>query len=86
MVKKEINVNILEGKEERPIAKLVQICNEYKSRIYFETDENKRINGKSLMGMMTLALYPGEPINAEADGEDEEAAIAGIEKYLSGEE
>ena len=83
MMKKEIYVNVLEGKEDRPIAKLVQICNDYKSKIYFETDENKRINGKSLMGMMTLALYQDEPINVEADGEDEEAAIAGIEKYLT---
>ena len=84
MIRREITVNILEGREERPIANLVQVTNGYSSRIYFETDGNKRVNGKSLMGMMTLGLYPGEPVTVVAEGGDEESAIIGIEKYLSG--
>ena len=84
MIRKEIVVNILEGQEERPIANLVQVTNGYSSRIYFETDENKRINGKSLMGMMTLGLYPGEPVTVIVEGDDEDRAVTGIEKYLSG--
>lgn len=77
-------VNILEGAEDRPVANLVQITNGYRSTIHFETDDNKRINGKSLMGMMTLGLYPGEPITVAADGDDEQEAVEGIEKYLTG--
>lgn len=84
MIKKAITVNILGGKEERPIAMLVQIANDFKSQIYFESD-NKHVNAKSIMGMMTLALYPGEPVTVSASGEDEEAAIDRIEKYLTGE-
>lgn len=84
MIRKEIMVNILEGQEERPIANLVQLTNGYKAKISFETDENKRVNGKSLMGMMTLGLYPREPVTVIAEGSDEEDAVIGIEKYLSG--
>ena len=84
MIRKEIMVNILEGQEDRPIANLVQLTNAYHAKISFETDENKRVNGKSLMGMMTLGLYPREPVTVIADGTDEEEAVRGIEKYLSG--
>ncbi len=85
MIKKQVMVNILEGREDRPIAKLVQVTNNYKSRIYFlEPENNRRINGKSMMGMMTLALYPGEPVTVEVDGEDEKEAMEGIENYLTG--
>ncbi|MBP5495148.1 MAG: HPr family phosphocarrier protein, partial [Lachnospiraceae bacterium] len=47
--------------------------------------ENKRVNAKSIMGMMSLGLNAGEKVVVEADGSDEEAAINHIEKYLSGE-
>ncbi len=83
MVRKEVTVNILGGKEERPIALLVQIANEFSSKIYFESDGHP-VNGKSIMGMMTLGLYPGEPVTVTAEGEDEEAAVEKIENYLSG--
>ena len=42
----------------------------------------KNINAKSIMGMMTLGLVTGESITVEADGTDEEQAVAEIEKYL----
>ena len=83
MIRKEINVTILGGREERPIANLVQIANEFSSKIYFESDGHA-VNGKSIMGMMTLGLYPGEPVTVSADGDDEADAIAKIEGYLTG--
>ena len=43
----------------------------------------KRVNAKSIMGMMTLGLVPGEQVTVTADGADEEKAIEGIEKYLT---
>ena len=44
----------------------------------------KRVNAKSIMGMMTLGLNEGECVTISAEGPDEEAAMQGIEKYLSG--
>ena len=55
------------------------------SDIYFEID-NKRVNAKSIMGMMTLGINAGEEVIVSADGKDEQDAIASIEKYLSNQE
>ncbi len=82
MIQKEIKVNILDGKEERPIAVMVQLAGEFKSNIYFESDERK-VNAKSIMGMMTLGLYPDESITVTVEGEDEQEAMNRIEKYLT---
>ena len=64
------------------IPHIVQTACAYKSAITFEV-EDKRVNAKSIMGMMTLGLSSGEEITVSADGKDEEAAIREIEKYLS---
>ena len=61
---------------------LVQVANRYDSKIYFEID-NKKINAKSIMGMMTLKLNEGESVTVTTEGDDEEAAVKGIEQYLS---
>ena len=45
-------------------------------------DADKRVNAKSIMGMMTLGLANGLEIVVTADGKDEDAAISGIEEYL----
>ena len=84
-MKKEMEIRIAGGLEARPIAVLVQVASQYDSSIYLET-EGKRVNAKSIMGMMTLALKAGEKIVVEATGADEEKAIEGIEKYISGQE
>ena len=84
-MRKEMVVQLAGGLEARPIAVLVQVASQYESSIYLEADE-KRVNAKSIMGMMTLALKAGEKLIVEANGRDEEAAIEGIEKYISGQE
>lgn len=84
-MRKEMEIRIAGGLEARPIAVLVQVASQYDSAIYLETDK-KRVNAKSIMGMMTLALNVGEKITVEATGEDEEKAIEGIEKYISGQD
>ena len=84
-MRKEMVVQLAGGLEARPIAVLVQVASQYESSIYLEADE-KRVNAKSIMGMMTLALKAGEKLIVEANGRDEEAAIEGIEKYISGKE
>ena len=82
MVRKTITVQVTAGLEARPIAMLVQVASQYESKIYVETG-TKRVNAKSIMGMMTLGISVGEEITVTADGADEETAIAEIERYLS---
>ena len=81
MIKKPITINLSTGLEARPVAQLVQVASQFNSEIYVEIGK-KRVNAKSIMGMMTLCLTAGESILVEADGKDEEAAVTEIEKYL----
>ena len=82
MIKKPITINLSTGLEARPVAQLVQVASQFNSEIYVEIGK-KRVNAKSIMGMMTLGLVPGEQVTVTADGADEEKAIEGIEKYLT---
>ena len=81
MLKKVITIEGQNSSEAKPVAMLVQVASQYDSKIYLEAD-SKRVNAKSIMGMMTLGLVTGESITVEADGADEEQAVAEIEKYL----
>ena len=82
MIKKPVTIKLRDGLDARPIALLVQEASQYSSRIYIEVN-NRKINAKSIMGMMTLGLDAGEEITLSANGEDEEAAMSSIEQYLS---
>ena len=84
-MRKEVEVRLAGGLEARPIAVLVQVASQYESSIYLEAD-GKRVNAKSIMGMMTMTLKAGEKLVVEATGSDEAAAVEGIEKYISGQE
>ena len=66
----------------KTIAMLVQVASQYDSPVYLET-EGRRINAKSIMGMMSLAASLGTEIRIITDGSDEEQAMAGMEAYLS---
>lgn len=82
MIKKPITIQIADGLEARPTALLVQVASQYESSIYVENGD-KKVNAKSIMGMMTLGLSAGESVVVSAEGSDEMAAIENIEKYLS---
>ena len=82
MITKQITIKIPTGLEARPIALLVQVASQYESSVYVEVEE-KKVNAKSIMGMMSLAIAAGETVTVIADGTDEEAAIENIEKYLT---
>lgn len=82
MITKTMTIQLQSGLEARPVALLVQIASQYESRIYVENG-SKKINAKSIMGMMTLGLAAGEEITIVAEGEDERRAISHIEEYLS---
>ncbi|MCI8381647.1 MAG: HPr family phosphocarrier protein [Lachnospiraceae bacterium] len=85
MLEKSMEIQLKNGLEARPVAVLVQIASQHESTVYIET-KGKRVNAKSIMGMMSLGLNIGEEINVIADGKDEEEAISSIEKFLSGQE
>ena len=85
MISKNITISIPSGLEARPVALLVQVASRFESKITIESGD-KTVNAKSIMGMMTLALAAGETVTVNADGADEETAIAEIEKYLSAED
>ncbi|MBO4987309.1 MAG: HPr family phosphocarrier protein [Lachnospiraceae bacterium] len=83
MISKEITIRLENGLEARPVAMLVQVASKYDSSVYLEAGD-KRVNAKSIMGMMSLGLDTGEKVNVVVDGADEAAALEDIEKYLSG--
>ena len=85
MTKRNIQVRLENGLEARPVALLVQEASKYESTIYIQSGE-RRVNAKSIMGMMSLGLDSGAEITVVADGKDEEEAVLSIEKFLSGEE
>ena len=57
----------------------------FDSEIYIEA-EGKKVNAKSIMGMMSLGLNMGEEVTVIANGKDEADAVANLEDYISGNE
>lgn len=84
MIKKPITIQISNGLEARPVAMLVQVASQYDSTIYIE-DGSRKVNAKSIMGMMALGMGAGESVQVTVNGEDEEKAMEAIEKYLKSE-
>lgn len=85
MIQKEIKIKLSGGLEARPVAVLVQVASQYESTVYLQIG-SKKVNAKSIMGMMSLGLNTGEDVTVITDGADEKEALESIEKYLSGEE
>lgn len=81
MMEKSMKLQLTGQMEARPIAMLVQVASQYDSTVYLET-EGKKVNAKSIMGMMSLAASMGSEIRIITDGADEEQAMAGMEEYL----
>ena len=82
MTKKTIKIQITDGVDSRPVAVLEQVASQYESQIFVESS-GKRVNAKSIMGMMSLVLKSGEEVTVTTDGPDEDAALVGIEEYLT---
>lgn len=81
-MQKEVTIQMSNSMEATPIAHLVQLANQFSSSIYFEIDE-KKVNAKSIMGMMSLVLSSGSKVVIDADGEDEEKAVVELESFLT---
>ena len=70
------------GLHARASAKLTQVAGDFKSEIWLSRS-GRRVNAKSIMGVMMLAAGQGSRIKVEAEGADAEAAIAAIQKLIS---
>ena len=81
-MKKEITVKTSSVYDARALAEMVGLANSFSSKVFIEM-ENRRINVKSIMGVMGLGLDVEKVITIEADGEDEEAAVAALEEFLT---
>jgi len=79
-----IVVNLPKNSDDHPVAMLVQIASRFQSRIYM-SEGSRRVNAKSIMGMMALGLNNGSELYVSAEGEDEDAAFTAISDYLLGE-
>lgn len=81
MISATIKVNLAEDAEARPVAVLVQKASQFESKVYIQADE-KKINAKSIMGMMSLGLSQDEEITISAEGADEAKAVETLAEYL----
>ena len=80
MIKKPITINLSTGLEARPVAQLVQVASQFNSEIYVEIGK-KRVNAKSIMGMMSMNFANGSEITIVANGSDEKEVLSTFEKY-----
>jgi phosphocarrier protein len=70
------------GMHARPAAQVVRLTSTFKSHIELERD-GQVVNGKSIMGVMTLAAECGAVVRVRAEGEDAEAAVAALEALIA---
>ena len=77
MYTQEVTINNEVGLHARPATYFIRKANEFKSGIWVEKDE-RRVNAKSLLGVLSLGIVKGTSINLIADGPDEEAAVAAL--------
>jgi phosphocarrier protein len=82
MAEQMVTIQNRAGIHARPSAMLVQTAKDFKSNIYLEKG-NDRINGKSIMGILTLGASYGTEIKIITEGEDEQAALASIVKLFN---
>ena len=74
MVSKEVVINNQVGLHARPATFFIQKANEFKCSIWVEKEE-RRVNAKSLLGVLSMGIVKGTTINIIADGADEDEAI-----------
>ncbi|WP_090868511.1 HPr family phosphocarrier protein [Oceanobacillus limi] len=83
MVERNVKVTLKTGLQARPAAQFVQEANRYAANVFLEKDERK-VNAKSIMGIMSLAIATGESITLVADGSDEEEALDQLVSFVQG--
>ncbi|MCI8474034.1 MAG: HPr family phosphocarrier protein [Oscillospiraceae bacterium] len=83
MYMKEATVNNQVGLHARPATFFIQKANEFKCSIWVEKDE-RRVNAKSLLGVLSLGVVKGTAISLIADGADEKEAVDALVELISG--
>lgn len=81
MVEKQVEVKLKTGLQARPAALFVQEANRFSADIFLEKD-GKKVNAKSIMGLMSLAVGSGVVISIIADGDDEARAIDTLSDFV----
>ena len=82
MVSKEVVISNQVGLHARPATFFIQKANEYKASIWVEKDD-RRVNAKSLLGVLSLGIVKGTAITIIADGTDEEEAVAALSELIA---
>ena len=77
-----VTVNNQVGLHARPATFFIQKANEFKSSIWIEKDE-RRINAKSLLGVLSLGIIKGMTMDIAADGPDEQEAVEAMEQLIN---
>lgn len=85
MVKKAVTVKRKSGLQARPAALFVQEANKFGSDIFIEKD-GRKVNAKSIMGIMSLAVASGKEITITVDGNDEVNALNALTSFVEKEE
>ncbi len=83
MVTQEVTINNEVGLHARPATFFIQKANEFKSGIWVEKDE-RRVNAKSLLGVLSLCITKGTTITLLAVDSDEKEAVAALSELVSG--
>ncbi len=81
MISKNVTVTNPVGLHARPATFFIKKANEYRSSVWIEND-SRRVNAKSLLGILSLGIVSGTEITIVADGPDENDAVAGLEALL----
>ena len=81
VISKEVTINNQVGLHARPATFFIQKANEFKSSIWIEKEE-RRVNAKSLLGVLSLGIVKGTAVNIVADGVDENEAIATLSELI----
>ena len=82
MFSKTATINNSVGLHARPATFFIQKANEFKSSVWIEKDD-RRVNAKSLLGVLSLGIIRGTQIRIDADGSDEEAAVNALVELIS---
>ena len=82
MFYKDVTVENQVGLHARPATFFIQKANEFKSSIWVEKEE-RRVNAKSLLGVLSLGIVGGTTIRVITDGQDEEAAVEALVKLVN---
>lgn len=83
MYMQEVAINNEVGLHARPATFFIQKANEFKSSIWVEKDE-RRVNAKSLLGVLSLGITKGTVVTLMADGLDEKEAVGALCALVSG--